>query len=168
MKFKEELNKISKAINAVVGVICVVLTALMFLSVFIQITGRYITKHGTAWTEETARYCMIWLAFLGASMLVRSGENTSVTYFKNKLPQKAQKIAELAITLVMLAFMCVISYLSITQIPKFALREFSPALGITMFIPRSSVLFGSVLVCVQLLWKTIDSILELAVGGEEK
>lgn len=165
MRLRKDLDEISEIINSIVGVVCVALTALMFISVFIQVIGRYITEEGTAWTEETARYTMIWLAFLGASTLVRNWDNTSVTFFKDKLPEKVRTIADIAIMIIMFVFMAFVCILSICEVPKYTLREFSPALKITMFIPKSSVLFGSLIVCVQLLWKIIDSILALADEG---
>ena len=166
-KIRNNLDKISDILNKVVSFLCVGLTALMFVAVFVQVIGRYLLKSGTAWTEETARYSMIWLAFLGASSLIRSWDNTSVTFLKDKLPGKAREIVDILIMVIMLAFMIEISVIAVQQIPKLALRETSPALGISMFIPRSSVIFGSIIVCIQLLWRIMDAILLLVMRGGE-
>ncbi len=167
-KIRKSLDTISGILNKVVSSLCVGLTALMFVAVFIQVIGRYLLKSGTAWTEETARYSMIWLAFLGASSLIRSWDNTSVTFVKDKFPDRIRNIIDILIMIVMLAFMIIISVIAVQQVPKLALRERSPALGISMFVPRSSVIFGSIIVCIQLAWKTIDSILLLIIRGGEK
>lgn len=76
MKLRKELDEISEIVDKIVSSICIVLTAIMFVAVLYQVFGRYVISTSIAWTEETARYCMIWLAFLGASMLVRSSENS--------------------------------------------------------------------------------------------
>ena len=168
VKVRKTLDSISGILNSVVSSLCVGLTALMFVAVFIQVIGRYLLKSGTAWTEETARYSMIWLAFLGASSLIRSWDNTAVTFVKDKFPLKVREIIDILIMVIMLAFMIQISVLSVQQIPKLAMRETSPALGISMFIPRSSVMFGSIIICIQLFWRIIDAILQMVIRGGEK
>lgn len=173
MKLRKELDEISDIIDKLVCWICVALTFLMFISVSFQVIGRYVTKSTIAWTEETSRYCMIWLAFLGSSTLVRAWDNSSVTFLRDKLPHKAQKAANVLQVLIMLVFMLTIFIISCREVPKYSLKEISPALRITMFIPKSSVLFGSGIISLQLLWKLADSILELLepkkyLSGEEE
>ncbi len=167
-KLRKNLDTVSGILNSIVSSLCVGLTALMFVAVFIQVIGRYLLKSGTAWTEETARYSMIWLAFLGASSLIRSWDNTAVTFVKDKFPPRVRQVVDILIMAVMLAFMIEISILSVQQIPKLAMRETSPALGISMFIPRSSVMFGSIIICIQLVWRIIDAILQMVIRGGEK
>lgn len=159
MKLRKELNEISEIVDKIVRWICVALTFLMFISISYQVIGRYVTKGSIAWTEETSRYCMIWLAFLGSSTLVRSWENSSVTFLVQKMPEKTQKIMSIVHIVVMLAFMLIIFIISCREVPKYSLKELSPALRITMFIPKSSVLFGSGIISFQLLWKLLDSLL---------
>lgn len=166
MKLRKELDEISEIVDKVVSCICIVLTFLMFLSVLYQVIGRYLISTSIAWTEEAARYCMIWLAFLGASMLVRSGENSSVTFIKDKFPDRVRRILDIVIIAIMLVFMFVIFLIALSQV-QYSMNEISPALRISMFIPKSSILFGSLIVSFQLLWKLIDSILRMILEGRE-
>jgi len=159
MKLRKELDEISGILDRIVSMICVALTFLMFVSVLYQIVGRYIAHTSIAWTEESARYCMIWLAFLGGGSLVRSGENSSVTFIKDRFPPRIKKIVDIVILCIMLMLIVVIFGLSVTQVPKYSLNEVSPALRISMLIPKSSVLFGTLILGIQLLLKLIDAIL---------
>lgn len=161
MNLREELNEISGIVDKIVSWVCVVLTFLMFASVTCQVLGRYVTKSTIAWTEETSRYCMIWLAFLGSSTLVRNWDNSSVTFLVQRMPAKVQKYMPVVHILIMLVFMLIIFIISCQEVPKYSLRETSPALRITMFIPKSSILFGSVIISFQLLWKLVDTLLAL-------
>ena len=52
MKLRKELNEISLIIDKLVNIICVILTFIMFFSVFFQIIGRYVISGSIAWTEE--------------------------------------------------------------------------------------------------------------------
>ena len=166
MKLRKELDEISEIIDRLVSIICIALTGLMFLSVLYQVIGRYFISTSIAWTEETARYCMIWLAFLGASMLVRSNENSFVTFIKDRLPKNIRKAVDLSILVVMLVFMLIIFAISISQV-GYSLNEISPALRISMFIPKSSILFGSLIVSLQLIWKIVDYTVSTYIEGGE-
>lgn len=161
MNLREELNEISGIVDKIISWICVVLTFLMFASVTCQVLGRYVTKSTIAWTEETSRYCMIWLAFLGSSTLVRNWDNSSVIFLVQRMPAKVRKYMPIVHISIMLAFMLIIFVISCQEVPKYSLKEFSPALRITMFIPKSSILFGSGIISFQLLWKLVDTILAL-------
>jgi TRAP-type C4-dicarboxylate transport system permease small subunit len=41
---------------------------LMLALVALQVIGRYILRIAPVWTEEAARYCMVWGALLGATV----------------------------------------------------------------------------------------------------
>ena len=123
MKLRKELDEISEIIDKIVQWVCIVLTFMMFISVTFQVFGRYVTRSTIAWTEETSRYCMIWLAFLGSSTLVRRWENSSVTFLVNKLPRKGQKIAGIIHVAIMLAFMLTIFVISCKEVPRFSMME---------------------------------------------
>ena len=73
--------------------------------------------------------------------------------------RKGQKIAGIIHVAIMLAFMLTIFVISCKEVPRFSMMETSPALRISMFIPKSSILFGSGIISFQLLWKLADSIL---------
>lgn len=100
------------------------------------------------------------VGFLGASMLVRSSENSAVTFIIDKCSAKKRRILNIVIQGFMLIFMLTIFIISLDQ-TQYSLNEISPALRISMFIPKSSILFGSLLVSLQLVWKIIDSTLEM-------
>ena len=48
------------------------LTAMVALVLF-QVAARYVFRAVPVWTEEIARYCMVWGGLLGATVAFRSG-----------------------------------------------------------------------------------------------
>lgn len=54
----------------------VLLLLLMLGTVALQVIARYVFFSPPAWTEELARYCMVWAGFLGAT----------VSFYKNADP----------------------------------------------------------------------------------
>lgn len=58
---------ISTGLNRLVwGIACAFLILMLGL-IIVQITGRYLLQDAPAWTEEAARYAMIWSGLLGGA-----------------------------------------------------------------------------------------------------
>lgn len=64
-------KKILAASNSVHGIIrniAVFAVCLMFVTVMIQIVARYVFSSPPIWTEDVARYAMVWTGLLGATL----------------------------------------------------------------------------------------------------
>ena len=70
------LQALSAGLNRVCWTSAVVLLLAMLFAVALQVVARYIFFSPPAWTEELARYCMVWAGFLGAT----------VSFYKNADP----------------------------------------------------------------------------------
>src|SRR5512139_3133792 len=46
--------------------------------VFLQFFTRYVLNDSLAWTEEIARYALIWVVFIGGAMVTRRNTHTAV------------------------------------------------------------------------------------------
>src|SRR5690554_3476573 len=66
----------------------VVLSAIMVVVIFLQVFMRYVMQNSLSWSEELARYCFIWLVYIGISYGVKRQRHISVDaallLFKNK------------------------------------------------------------------------------------
>ena len=63
----ECLNRVSHAVDRVCRSAAVGFFSAMLLVVLFQVVARYIFQSVPVWTEELARYCMVWGGFLGAT-----------------------------------------------------------------------------------------------------
>lgn len=158
-ELKLKLNEFSKFIDDIVNTLCSILLVVMVVSIMLQIGSRLILRP-FPWTEELARFCMIWMAFLGASTLIRDWENTTVTFLLDKVPENPRKIINFLIKCTMLLLILVLLFESIKELPAIALREKSAAMMISMFIPKSSIIFGSLLIALQLIWNIVNDFLK--------
>ena len=61
-------DEFMEMLDDLVRVVCSVLMAVMTVTILIQVFARYIPAiKPPSWTEEFARYVMIWLATIAAS-----------------------------------------------------------------------------------------------------
>ena len=81
----ETIKKISDQINSVIEYIALVLLFLMVVVVFLQVIFRFVLHSSLSWSEEFARYTMIWLSFLGISIGVKKKAHIGVEIFENLL-----------------------------------------------------------------------------------
>jgi len=69
------------------------ITTLFFflvIVVFLQVFTRFVLLKPLMWTEEVARFCFIWLVFMGASVNVRKRAHFAIDLFSHRLTSRAR------------------------------------------------------------------------------
>lgn len=59
--------------------------------VFLQFFTRYVLNDSYTWTEEIARYLLIWMTFFGLFMAVRKESNVAVEIFYRWFPMRLRR-----------------------------------------------------------------------------
>ena len=122
---------------------------MLILDVGLGIFGRYVIVLPVTWTEELARYLMIWVALLAVSCGVARREHVAVTALLQRLPQKLQRHLGAGIDVLGFAFFAFLSYFG-TDMTKQGATQYATIFGMTMWIPFAAVPVSSALACVQL------------------
>src|SRR5436305_3103534 len=86
---------LQKLITVLIAVMIVPVTLQIF-SRFFDFIPRYI------WTEEVARFCLMWLIMLGASLAVRDGTHFDVDVLPQPKAPQARAVARLLVHIPML------------------------------------------------------------------
>jgi TRAP-type transport system small permease protein len=81
---------LQKLITALIAVMIIPVTLQIF-SRFVEFIPRYI------WTEEVARFCLMWLIMLGATIAVRDGTHFDVDVLPAPKTARGKAIARLII-----------------------------------------------------------------------
>ena len=83
--------------------------------VFLQFFTRYILNDSLAWTEEIARYGLMWLAFIGGAVVTRKRTQIAVELLGNLMkPSLLRTLLFALVDLVTLGFMGLLAYFSIS------------------------------------------------------
>jgi TRAP-type C4-dicarboxylate transport system permease small subunit len=76
----------------------------IFACIFMQVILRYAFDSPLTWSEELARYLMIWCAFLGWVIASRHDSHLAMTYVIDKAPRRARAAVRITIEAATLLF----------------------------------------------------------------
>lgn len=110
----------------------IILVSLVMITITLaQVFFRYVLQLPIPWSEELARYCFIWIVFLGAGIGLQRRFHLGVDIFVNLARGSIRKHIEMFVYFAIALFSGVIIYASI---PVLELNTFqtSPALQIPM------------------------------------
>lgn len=119
--------RLSRRINAWVEQLLFGLGVLMIVIVAAQVFFRYLLNHSLFWSEELARYILVWLTFLGASVAYRRGVHPSIDLFSYRLGFRGARIMRFAVHLVAMVFLGILVIYG-AQFAYFVRLQISPAL----------------------------------------
>lgn len=89
---------------------CVVLMALIVISMTIQIFTRYLLGQPLVWVEEAAAYAFIWLVFLGASAGFKELRHIRIDTFVVRLAPRPQHWMRAGLYAICTAVMLLVAY----------------------------------------------------------
>lgn len=110
------LQKITSGLTKIIKVVMIVLFIWMVVSLSIQVFARYIFSAGFVWTDESARYCMIWMVFLGASEILFNDEHIKVTVIEDLLRGASKKVLAVIQDIIGLGLSIMLAYYSFPQV----------------------------------------------------
>ena len=107
------MNTIVKGIdqiNRLVTWIVVLMLGVMSVVVFMQVIFRYVFHAALPWSEELARYIMVWTTFLGASLGIRYKALIGMEVLMNAVPKLVKRSVREFVTLFQILFLAVVLY----------------------------------------------------------
>ena len=144
------IEKLSNVINRGVEYLLFVLGAAMSLIVGAQVFSRYVLNQSIFWSDEAARFLLIWLTFLGAGVAYRKGGHASIDIVYRRLPAFARKTASVVTDLMTLAFAGVMIFYGY-KFSYFVRLQISPALFMPKWIPHSVIPIGGAIIAIHAL-----------------
>ncbi|MBO6755003.1 MAG: TRAP transporter small permease [Roseibium sp.] len=109
----------------------VVISVVMIIVTLAQVIFRYVIAAPLPWSEELARYCFVWIVFLGGAIGLSRGIHLGVDLFVNMLPEPARRGLDVLTSVLIAAFAATVIYASYPVL-NMNMWQRSPALGIQM------------------------------------
>jgi len=141
------MKKIRSSVDKIVERLLIAILGIMVLNVLWQVFTRFFTDTPSSFTDELARYLMIWLGILGAAYVAGKNEHVAIDFFAKKFSEKRQLFLTRFISIAVLSFAffgMVVGGSRLVYITT-KLEQFSPSLKIPLavvygVIPLSGIL----------------------------
>jgi TRAP-type C4-dicarboxylate transport system permease small subunit len=138
---------------------------MMAAVVFYQVFTRYVLADSAGWTEEIARYFLVAVVFIGASMSVRKNNHIQVDYFFRLMPPLMARAVSTLVDAVRCLFLGYASWLTWLLLHRIG-RQQMAVIDLPVGLVFACMLFGFVLMFLRSLqvawrhWKQGYSVLE--------
>ncbi|MEN8254843.1 MAG: TRAP transporter small permease [Verrucomicrobiota bacterium] len=125
------LLKFKKGMTAALNLVLIVAVALLVADVVWGVFTRYAMGGQAKWTEELARFLLVWISLLGGAVAFGTKGHLGVDYFVGKLHPDARKLMAVAVHLVVLFFAVTIFVYGGSRLvaDALAMEQMTPALG---------------------------------------
>ena len=149
-----EAAKISAYLSWLTERFCALLMVLLVLDVWLGIVVRYILPLDLTFTEEAARYLMIWTALLAISAGISRRDHIGVLLLFGKLSPRYRSVLLLIIDSIAFMFFAFLFYYGVEFAIVGASRN-SMIFGMSKFLPFLAVPVSMALACIQILLVSI-------------
>lgn len=137
-------HRVNQLVNGICRLCCgclVVLGLAMTVVVLLQVFFRFVVYLPFPWSEECARYLMIWMGLLGAVVAQRKGRHIGVRVFVERLPGRTYDRLVPLLQGVEIAFLAVVAREG-WALALFNHSQLSPAMSLPMSVPYGAVPVG--------------------------
>lgn len=147
-------EKLAWAVERVAAIPCIVAIGAMTVIVILGVVFRYVFLSPLGWTEEAARYLMIWAASLAVSMGIMKREHVGITLFVKKFPPNLERWVSVGINLGILFFLWVLTQRGYHMAIN-GKNQISPFLGISMTWSLAAIPIAGFLAILQTIFLII-------------
>ncbi len=95
---------LKKSIDRVLSWVLIIMMAVITLNVLWQVFSRFILQNPSSFTEELARYMLIWIGILGAAYVAGQKLHLAIDLLSTKLKGNSKSLLEIFIQLCIFVF----------------------------------------------------------------
>lgn len=143
---REALLQFKKWMTTALNTVLIIAVALLVLDVVLGVFTRYVLGEQVKWTEELARFLLVWVSLLGGAVAFGTKSHLGVDYFVGKFHPDIRRLMAVVSHLVVLFFAASIFVVGGWRLVSDALflEQMTPALGwkmgyVYMVLPISGV-----------------------------
>lgn len=138
---REGILKVEQSVQNLLKWVLFLIMGTMTAVVLLGVLFRYVLEAPLPWSEELARYLMVWGASLGASVAFREGSHIAVRMLVDRLHGLSGEIVLKVTEVIVFIFMAIVMVEGFILAVKVNSQE-SPAMEISMTWPYLSIPIG--------------------------
>lgn len=151
--------------NRVIGWLLALLLLVMTVLIFWQFFARFVVGKPLFFSEEIARFAMIWLTFIGAGYAYRKGLLISVDIVLEYAGPRLATVMRVLIILCSLSFALILVHYGFNLVERVS-HQIAPSTRVSMMWPYLAVPLGGLVIVVNSLGLLLDEVDAASRAGE--
>jgi TRAP-type C4-dicarboxylate transport system permease small subunit len=161
------INRLSNGLHEATKWFLITTGAAMSVIVLLQVFFRFVIYIPFPWSEESARYLMIWMGMVGAAAAMRYGRHIGVTVLIERLPPRVYRFLSPFTDLAMVAFLVVMAREGFRLAVENAV-QYSPAMNLPMLVPYLAIPIGAALMILEITASQLQEFFPTEAGSMRK
>lgn len=157
------LARIGHWIEMALIAVCAVLLCFLVVSVFLEVLIRYVIHAPTAWTEEVARFILVWFGLLAAAVGARRGMHFAVRFGVMYFNERTRWIVRQSVNVAVILLLAILLKQSIDYLDIVS-NQTAMATEINMRIPYAGVPVGIGAILAIYVLEFADAVLSVWTG----
>lgn len=140
--------QLRKTIDKILANFLVIIMAVMVINVLWQVASRFIVGTPSSFTDELARYLMIWIGILGAAYVSGRNIHVAIDVFPKKFNPPTQQRLMLVVRLLIILFCLIAMVIGGSRLVyiTYVLGQNSPALQVPLAVVYAVIPISGVLI----------------------
>jgi TRAP-type C4-dicarboxylate transport system permease small subunit len=155
-----QLDRLSQRLGWLTDRVAAGLLLLLVIDVWVGVLVRYFIPLPLTFTEELARYLMIWAALLAVSSCIPRREHIGVQVLFERLPAGLRRVLLGVLDAIGIAFFVFLAFYGLGLVERGG-RTFTMIYGLSKALPFAAVPVGAALAATQLLLVAVRDQLRL-------
>ena len=163
------MKKFFDGLKKVEEILLVALMIIMCVIIFVATVARFTNLFVISWAEELARYCMIWIIFLGVGVAAQNGEHFCVEALNLFLPKKVLNAISILNAVLVVGFNTAAAYFGLSIIQRqMSGGQITPSLNWPMWIIYLAIPLGLILMAISYVYHTYQKLTNKAEEAPEE
>ena len=144
------MQNIRKYIDKFLALALIITMTVLVIDVVWQVLARYVVKSPSSFTDELARFLLIWVGLLGSAYAMGKKKHLAIDLLPSKLSGKPKKILNIFISLLIISFASLVLVVGGIRLVYITLNlnQISPALGLPLGYVYLVLPFSGILIII--------------------
>ena len=140
--------RMRKKVDKILGILLVMIMGVMVVNVLWQVCSRFLLGSPSSFTEELARYLMIWVGIMGAAFVSGKQMHVAIEALPSRLSPKSQRWLRAIVYILILLFALFAMVLGGSRLVyiSYLLGQKSPALQIPLALVYTVIPISGLLI----------------------
>jgi len=148
----------TNVVNIFVRYLSIAFFIIMVIDVITSVFMRYVFVKPMVWGEQVAIYCMIWIAFLSASVAFRKGAHMGLDLLINNVPDVIREIIKWIANTLILGFLFIFTIWGFKHAYAVRFQSSPVVFNMSMFWAYLALPVGGVFMLIQEIGVIINGI----------